>query len=951
MKKKFLFFTIFLLPVILTAQSGSGTESDPYYGSITTSVTWTTGRTVYVGTSTDPDLIIDNGGHLTIEPGVTVIFMQPGSDLIIQGTGRLTASGTVSSMIVFTRFYPTNNYWGHISFENMSSEAGASLINYCIIEYGDVSSSSLTPNNPKRFGGGIQANFSNLTISNCEIRNNKAGWGGGIFVNNGKNPYIVNCYIHHNYSINTGGGLYLWTDSYSNVENTIIVYNTAVSAGGGLFLGSQTKNAKIINSIISHNTVNSSSYGFGHNIMFWNNYNSSAKPQIINSIVWYPTNYGIAYYYSGGDGSAKSTDFNYCALENPPISYDNCFTLNSSNNNPLGPNFIDPEWPGVNWDLTFVSPCRDKGTSNGAPSTDYAGNPRIGPVDIGAYEIQYSRWAGGISGQETNWSVSGNWEEGLTPGSSSNTVIPDVTYDPVISSTVNLGYLETETGGNLTINPDGFLTVPKLLNKGTTIFEPGARGTISEIINNGTFRLESDATGIASLIVDSYSGNDAEVELFLTGGTGAGGGYRWHYISSPFNELSVTPFSSVTQDFARWVESFPTSQLKGAWVAYDGYIYESSETTNGFDKLEKGRGYNHYYSSDYTYTLTGQLNTSDVTIGIPCTDESQPNRYGYNLLGNPFSSGLDWDVITNDPLYPSNTSKVLHYQREGNHVYYINGVGSEEGVNGIIPPMQGFFTKTYSQGNSISLKTNARTHDNIPARYKGAGSLQFIRMKLASSGAYDNMVVRFDYEAKSGLDYDFDAVKAFLPDNKPYIYSVSDENKFAINGLPYPEESTEIPVVFKVTSTGIHTISATEIENLDVYNILLKDNVTGMSINLKTNPVYQFYSDAGTFSTRFVLVISNKTTPVEDIIYNNNQPFVIYKQYNTIIVIPQSAQWEGKQATLRIFDITGKLTRSLSAIECRTGSPVQISAPETEGIYFIEIRAGLLKYSGKFVNK
>ena len=212
MKKIFSLVSFVALSVFVQAQSGDGSAGNPFYGTITTSVHWTVtnpGSTVYLGTPANNDLTIDNNGHLTIDPGITVIFTQLTSDLIITGTGILTANGNNSNRIIFTKA-SDKSHWGHISFRSMGS-ASASIIDYCIIEYGDVSSTALIPANPNQYGGAIHTDFSNLTISNCEIRNNKAGWGGGIFVGNGKNPSISNCYIHNNTSTTAGGGIYFWT--------------------------------------------------------------------------------------------------------------------------------------------------------------------------------------------------------------------------------------------------------------------------------------------------------------------------------------------------------------------------------------------------------------------------------------------------------------------------------------------------------------------------------------------------------------------------------------------------------------------------------------------------------------------------------------------------------------------------------------------------------------------
>ncbi|HBE42459.1 MAG TPA: hypothetical protein DDW27_14900, partial [Bacteroidales bacterium] len=215
MKKILLLLLIIISPDYSFSQSGNGTLADPYYGTISGTVIWDpddyTNGEVYVGSATSgQDLTVD-GGHLTILPGTKIIFMLPGSDLIITGTGRLTATGTSADRIIFTRYYPTNPNWGHISFQNMGS-AESSIIDYCIIEYGDVRNAG-SADNPYRYGGAIHAAFSNLTVSNCILQNNKAKWGGALFVNKDFSPTIKNCIVLNNESTRAGGGFYFWDRS------------------------------------------------------------------------------------------------------------------------------------------------------------------------------------------------------------------------------------------------------------------------------------------------------------------------------------------------------------------------------------------------------------------------------------------------------------------------------------------------------------------------------------------------------------------------------------------------------------------------------------------------------------------------------------------------------------------------------------------------------------------
>src|SRR5664280_2395209 len=175
MKKTLLFCIAILFGVSLSGQLGGDglTPGTGYYGTITTARTWTrayNGGVIYVGQNTANryDLTIANGGSLTIEAGVTVIFCSTESDLKITGTGSITAIGNNSSFITFTRLSSMPS-WGHISFE---ASTGISKLRYCVIQYGYKSETGIDG-----YGGGIYINGINLTISNCNIHSNHATYG------------------------------------------------------------------------------------------------------------------------------------------------------------------------------------------------------------------------------------------------------------------------------------------------------------------------------------------------------------------------------------------------------------------------------------------------------------------------------------------------------------------------------------------------------------------------------------------------------------------------------------------------------------------------------------------------------------------------------------------------------------------------------------------------------
>jgi hypothetical protein len=439
--------------------------------------------------------------------------------------------------------------------------------------------------------------------------------------------------------------------------------------------------------------------------------------------------------------------------------------------------------------------------------------------------------------------------------------------------------------------------------------------------------------------------------MFRTGGgSEALEDYKWHYISSPVTSLSTGVFTAVTLDLAQYIESRPAFSLLQGWVAYDGYVY-STGLMNGptFNTLTPGKGYNFWDGADNTFTFGGLLNTSNYVM--PLSYSGVPSLHGFNLLGNPFASGLNWDDIVNSIYftYPANTSKGLYFTRDNVQCTYIGGVGTPGDVTGIIPPGQAFFTKTYATGNSITLPAAARTHTNIHSPYKGSGSIPLVRLKLKRNNKIsDEAVIRFDELAKTGLDNDFDAIKMFTPAGSTYLYSVSAGANFAINGQPFPETSIDIPLTVHTPADTIYKLSAIQIDGLDNYRILLFDKVTGFAVNLRISSELSFKADSGTYANRFVIRISDILVSAEETEASDNI-FNIYSSGSTIRVETLSDSWDGKTGSIRVLDITGKTFIMKQNAVFSKDSPVDVETSGVKGIFFVELRSGALRYSGKTI--
>lgn len=523
--------------------------------------------------------------------------------------------------------------------------------------------------------------------------------------------------------------------------------------------------------------------------------------------------------------------------------------------------------------------------------------------------------------------------------------------------------LTIQSGGSLTISPglyDGtFLNMAggnlTIQSGGTFTLNPNTAATISYITNNGSLILESNSNeaGVASLIHNGYSGSGtSQLKLYISGGTTPGGVYIWHYIAVPINGIAATSFGSL--DLAQYIESLATSTSNSeGWVAYDGYQYSSdSYLPNTFSTLELGKGYNYYSASGTTFTLSGQINFGSVTKNLTC--DAISSNEGFQLLGNPFSSCIDWDLLVNNGQL-TGVNNAIYFTQKGRFASYVSGIGSNGGT-GFIPPLQGFFIKASSTNGSVTMSPATRTHQFDQLRYKKADetfytssdTISYVRIKLENSVDSTDIVVRFNKKASIAFDPALDAYEFSKTARGINLWSTFNDIDYSINGLPFPESKIEIPLGLNIVETGTLILSASEIRLLDNYSVNLKDIKTNTTIDLKKGERFTFNADAGITENRFVLSITNLTTDVPEIDIPEKK-FKIYSSFGTINIISLTDEYGSVPGSIIIYDLTGRKILQMNNLEWNgKGDFKQFAMNSAEkGLFIIELKSGNKRYIEK----
>ena len=402
--------------------------------------------------------------------------------------------------------------------------------------------------------------------------------------------------------------------------------------------------------------------------------------------------------------------------------------------------------------------------------------------------------------------------------------------DLTIGADRTIHNISIERGGKVTLN-DGYSLIVNDIN-----INSDANGT-------GTF-VDKNATNAHGLTVNGTS----TVQQYVTSTAKGVTGRNW-YVSSPVSAaVSSTITTATTNDL----------------VSYN-------ETTGGWDNAGSTMGIMKGYiaiSPAQNTTLVfsgGSLNTGSQSVSN--LSYAGATKKGFNLIGNPYPSYLDWDLGT-----VSNVLTSVWYRSKSTGAYLFqtyNTLGglptATNGGTNLIPPMQAFWVRATSATNSVSFDNTMRSHQDqtvatnrLKSPSKANALQQVLRLAVSNGVNTDETVLYSNPNALNGAD-NYDSPKMTNANIAiPELYTLVEGEQMVINGLNTIPYDTEIPLGFTTGQTNSFTIKASLISNFDAgTQILLKDYQdinNPVTTDLSDGSNYTFTSDATSNNTnRFTL--------------------------------------------------------------------------------------------------
>jgi len=489
--------------------------------------------------------------------------------------------------------------------------------------------------------------------------------------------------------------------------------------------------------------------------------------------------------------------------------------------------------------------------------------------------------------QSGNWSADASWDVGqMAPVNDWSRVVID--HDIIQDQNQGLYDLVINTGASLTINP-GY---------GLTMF-----GDIANYAGTSGLIVKADASAMGTL-VHNTSGVEATVEEYLSS-------QQWHYVSSPVTNATIETYFNI------YLMNF--NEPTGVWT----YMVNPVTTP-----MNVGQGYAAWAADALTGNTTvsyeGPLNTGDITYSsLDYTPIS--NNTGYNLVGNPYPSFLDW----NSSWTRNNVDATAYFYTGSGYVTWNANTGTGTATSGIIPPTQGFVVMANASGASLTFPQSERINTAQPF-YKESAINQSVTLEVNGNGYSDKIIVGFSDDATNAFDHNYDAYDLKGIEAAPQFYTIGENVEYAVNILNSESNENIIPVGLDVGAPGIYSIKANNIEGFDGNSVVVEDIKENTFTELAANDVYNFTVDLNDASHRFNIHFKSGAMGVED---NAAKDVSIYSNED-VVYINKPADLTGN---ITVLNMMGQEVLNTKAT---AGTMMNLKVTDGTGYYVVKLQSG-----------
>jgi hypothetical protein len=497
---------------------------------------------------------------------------------------------------------------------------------------------------------------------------------------------------------------------------------------------------------------------------------------------------------------------------------------------------------------------------------------------------------------DANWNNPENWSNNIVPSNGDSVIIHDGPFDTFLNSDISFSFLSIDSVATLSLGAINLTLTGDVENNG--VLNSGLsrvifNGTVAqhicgnitfhklEINNPASVEISCGLTSLKgvlyltdgilytnhSLLLLSDSTSTASIATIENGALVGHATIQrhisvvaddWRFLCSPIQSFKL---NQITDDF--W-----TSGFIGATYPTDPFVsvYFYDETDSGtsdygyvapvsaLDLVEMGTGFMAYIgtgSLTSTIDFTGNINKGTINLPVTYTLTDTVSD-GWNLVGNPYPSAIDWDDSTIVKTAIDNAIYIWNPEL-GVYSSYVDGIGTNGGSS-VIASAQSFYVRSNAENPVVELTENCKTEETSTFLKSHAGTPPLF-ITIENDFGKDEAVVKINHNATTNYDANYDALKMIsFAIGGPAIYTSTNNvsEMYSINQVSSQE--MEIPVTVMTMTSGMHTLSFSGMNSFQHAScVLLEDLHTGLTYDLNvTNQINVFVSDTTT-APRFVI--------------------------------------------------------------------------------------------------
>ena len=386
--------------------------------------------------------------------------------------------------------------------------------------------------------------------------------------------------------------------------------------------------------------------------------------------------------------------------------------------------------------------------------------------------------------------------------------------------------------------------------------------------NSAVFKLLSTAdnptqdAAVAALPSGAQVSGKVTVQRFMT--KEGPGNKIYRYISSPvqngtvadlqqeipvsgtFTGKSVCTGCNSSPTLYYYNEAITTdTDRNGIANQHDGYIdFPNVINTEIF---QPGKGYALYVRgnilSSTLWDLRGPINSGNVSpISFPATYTSSGTLAydGWNLVGNPFPSTIDWNAASG--WTKTNLDAAIYITDNGGPSIQTatwNGVTGTNGGSRYIATGQGFWIKA-SGAPVLQANENVKAAGTQTILFRESSPANLLRITMVKGTVRDETVIHFRDDATGGFDSNADAIKLFNGTFNLFSEQ-ADGRQLAINSISPLVCKAEVKLSVEYSAVGSYKLNFSEYESFsDIIEITLEDTFSNSRVDVRSGGSYDF---------------------------------------------------------------------------------------------------------------